>query len=66
MAEPLNTRGSFDVHSGQPLIGIPLEENGHQVVRYFADEVAADKALGKRRPRNGRRLFGAWKTIDPG
>lgn len=28
------------VPSNQPLIGIPFEENGREVVRYFADETA--------------------------
>jgi len=55
---------SFDATSGQPLIGIPLEENGRQVVRYFADEDAADKAMAKPR-QDGRHLAGAWKAIDP-
>ncbi len=56
---------SFDVPSGQPLIGIPLQENGREVVRYFADEEAADKALASRKRRDVRQLAGAWARIDP-
>jgi hypothetical protein len=56
--------GSLDVRDGQPLIGIPLEENGHQIVRYFADDSAADEELAVR-PEDGRQLFGVWKAIDP-
>jgi len=56
---------SFDVASGQPLIGIPLKENGRDVVRYFADEAAADKALASRKRRDVRQLAGAWARIDP-
>lgn len=64
MAEQLNPL-SLDVANGQPLIGIPLEENGHQVVRYFADEAAADKALAKRSGQDVRQLAGAWVRVDP-
>ncbi len=65
MTERLHPSTSFDVAGSQPLIGIPVQENGHQVVRYFVDEQAADQALAKQRPHAGQRLFGAWKTIDP-
>lgn len=65
MAERVHARGSFDVANGQPLIGIPLDENGRQVVRYFADEEAADKALAERRRHGRQQLAGAWQAIDP-
>jgi hypothetical protein len=63
MAEQLN-RHSFDVSAGQPLIGIPLEENGRDVVRYFADEAEADAALAARKHRDVRHLAGIWKDLD--
>lgn len=63
MAEQLHSHG-FDVSPGQPLIGIPLLENGREVVRYFADEAAADAALASRKHRDVRDLAGIWKDLD--
>jgi hypothetical protein len=63
MAEQLAAH-SFDVPSGHPLIGIPLEEDGRDVVRYFADEAEADKALAAHKHRDVRHLAGAWKDLD--
>jgi hypothetical protein len=65
MARRRHPEVSFDLASDQPLIGIPLEENGRQVVRYFTDEEEADRALAEERPQDGRHLFGAWTVIDP-
>jgi hypothetical protein len=64
MTEQPNPVTSFDATNSQPLIGIPFEENGRLVVRYFADEAVADAALSKRRPRDVRRLAGVWKDLD--
>ena len=58
------TPHSFDVPSGHPLIGIPLEEDGGEVVRYFADEVEADKALASHKHRDVRHLAGVWQDLD--
>jgi hypothetical protein len=63
MAEQASSH-SFDVPSGHPLIGIPVEENGHEVVRYFTDETEADKAFGSRKRRDVRHLAGVWKDLD--
>lgn len=57
--------GGFQVDFDQPLIGIPIEENGHQVVLYFTDEKAADAGLAKRRKhKDGRHLAGVWKDLN--
>lgn len=64
MAEPLNPH-SFDAPSDRPLIGIPLEENGREFVRYFTDEAEADKAMASHRHKDVRHLAGAWKRADP-
>ena len=67
MTQPLEQQPSFQASDSQPLIGIPLEENGHPVVRYFIDEAAADRELATRRARRDvRHLAGAWTRIDPG
>jgi hypothetical protein len=34
-------------HSQSPLIGIIVEENGQEVVRYFTEEKAADAAVSQ-------------------
>lgn len=55
---------SLVVSNDQPLIAIPIDENGHEVVYYFTDDEAADKAVAKRRPQDGRHLAGVWKDLD--
>lgn len=44
-AEPAAPIPTLVVSTDQPLIGIPCEENGQQVVRCFTDEDAANSAL---------------------
>src|SRR5574341_1363478 len=48
----------------QPLIGIILEENGREVVRYFADEDEADLAMSGGGVQEALALAGAWKDLD--
>ena len=47
----------------QPLIGIIVNEEGHEVTRYFADEEAADAAAANA---TGEALnaIGAWSDLD--
>ncbi len=40
---------SLTVSSDQPLIGLVFEENGQEVIRYFADEATSDAATGAAR-----------------
>ena len=35
---------TFTFPGNQPLIGIPFEESGQEVVRYFSEETQANKA----------------------
>lgn len=63
MAERLHPV-SFDVANDQPLLAVPLDENGQQVVRYFTED-AADTALAQRSHRSARQLAGAWRRVDP-
>jgi len=66
MSQPLERQPSFPVANSQPLIAVPLEEHGRQVVRYFVDEETADRELAERRRERGvRTLAGAWTRIDP-
>ena len=53
---------SLLVQSNQPLIGIPFEENGREVVRYFTEEEEADKVASGVNEALG--LAGAWSHLD--
>jgi hypothetical protein len=50
------------VQSNQPLIGIPFEEKGHEVVRYFTKEEEADSAVADQE--DALSLAGAWRELD--
>ena len=39
---------SLHNHTHSPLIGLIFEENGHEVVRYFTEEKAADAAVTRK------------------
>lgn len=54
----------FLVRSDQPLIGVPLQENGHEVIRYFADEDAADAAVPDSATQEALSAIGAWSDLD--
>ena len=54
---------SLLVQDNQPLIGIPFEENGHEVVRYFTDEKAADAAV-PHSTQAALSVIGAWSDLD--
>jgi hypothetical protein len=55
---------SLLVESDQPLIGIVLEENGHEVIRYFADEAAADAVTADAGTQAALGAIGAWSDLD--
>ena len=65
MAEQPVQAASFDATEDQPLIAVPLEENGRRIVRYFVDTKVADRELAKLSPRDGCHLAGIWKDLDP-
>jgi hypothetical protein len=52
------------VQDNQPLIGIPVEENGHEGVRYFTDEQAADAAVPHSTTQAALSVIGAWSDMD--
>ena len=52
------------VQDNQPLIGIPCEEQGHEVVRYFTDEQAADAAVSHSTTQAALSAIGAWSDMD--
>jgi hypothetical protein len=55
---------SLLVQDNQPLIGIPFEENGQEVVRYFTDEQAADAAVSHSTTQAALGVTGAWSDMD--
>jgi hypothetical protein len=65
MAERRHQPGpSLLVQGNQPLIGIPFEEQGQEVVRYFTDEKAADAALTDSATQAALSVIGAWSDLD--
>ena len=54
----------FTIPSNQPLIGIPFEENGQEVTRYFSEEAQADQAVSEDATQVALRLAGAWSDLN--
>ena len=48
----------------QPLLGIPLHEEGQEVVCYFAEEGQADATVPLSATQEALRLAGAWHDLD--
>ena len=48
----------------QPLIGIPFEENGKEVIRYFSEEELADRAVPDEATDAALKLAGAWSDLS--
>ena len=48
----------------QLLIGIPFEENGKEVIRYFSEEELADRAVAQNAPDSALSLAGAWSDLS--
>jgi hypothetical protein len=64
MAQRVSSPPSLAAAAGQPLIGLVLEENGRQVVRYFADEAAADAAVADDALARALAAIGSWSDLD--
>ena len=61
---PFPTVSGFTLSGSQPLIGIPFEENGKKVVRYFSEETQADKAVSDDATQTALHLAGAWSDLS--
>ncbi len=61
--QPMPPSG-FAVSSEQPLIGIPVEEEGQETVRYFTDEAAADAAVPETATQDALSVIGAFSDLD--
>jgi hypothetical protein len=56
---------SLAVSADKPLVGVLVDENGHAIVRYFADDVAAaDSAGSDETLRAALAVIGAWSDLD--
>ena len=55
---------SLTLSGNQPLIGIPFEENGQAVVRYFSEETQADTAITEDATETALDLAGAWSDLS--
>jgi len=65
MAEPSHQHiQGLLVQSNQPLIGIPSEEKGREVVRYFKKGEDADRAVSDQDIQDAIDLAGAWSDLD--
>jgi hypothetical protein len=48
----------------QPLVGIPFEENGREVIRYFSEEKLADQAVSANEAVTALELAGVWSDLS--
>jgi hypothetical protein len=60
----MNRPPSFTIENNQPLIGIPFQERGKEIVRYFSEEEQADKAVSEDTTQKALSLAGAWSDLD--
>ena len=58
------TQPLITTSQNQPLIGIPFEENGKEVIRYFSEETQADQAVSNDTTRKALEIAGAWRDLD--
>lgn len=52
------------ITQSQPLIGIPFEENGKEVIRYFSEEKQAEQAVSDTATEEALKLAGAWSDLS--
>ena len=52
------------VEDDQPLIAVPVDEDGRRLVAYYTDDAAADASLNDEAIRRAKALAGAWADLD--
>lgn len=62
--KPRHQGPGFVVGHDQPLLGIPLQEEGQEVVCYFAEEEQADATLPPSATQDALHLAGVWHDLD--
>ncbi len=55
---------ALSARTDQPLIGIILQENNHDVVRYFADEEDAEEGQPSSVTQQALDVVGTWSDLD--
>lgn len=55
---------SFVARRDQPLIAVPIEQDGIEEIHYFIDEAAADAALGQTAQQAPIKLAGVRSDLD--
>ena len=55
---------SITARSTEPLIAIPIDEDGEEKVRYFVDEADADAAMTDEDLQASLAAIGAWSDLD--
>jgi len=60
----MSRQPSFTIARNQPLIGIPFQEHGKEIIRYFSEEKQADKAVSQDVTQKALSLAGAWSDLD--
>ena len=58
------TAPSYTFSGNHPLIGIPFEEKGQELVRYFSGETQADRAVSDDATQTALDLAGAWCDLS--
>jgi hypothetical protein len=64
MAERRPEQASLVVESDQPLIAVPLEENGRAVEQYFVEQPLSDVAGSEQSIQEALSLGGVWSDLD--
>lgn len=54
----------FATRKNQPLIGIPLHENGEEIICYFSDEAEAEAISSLHSIDDILALAGVWQDLD--
>ena len=57
-------RAILSVRADQPLIGVILQEDGQELVRYFTDEEAADAGRPYDVTQQALSVIGSWADLD--
>lgn len=62
--DPSHEAHGITVRPDEPLIGIALEQEGREVVRFFCTEEEADRAIPEQSVEGSIALAGAWADLD--
>lgn len=55
---------SFTIRADQPLVGVIVQQNGTEMVRYTAGEPTQDRPTRQRSIQRALDLAGAWSDLD--